>query len=783
MTPIVILLLFYLYKSTIDTGCRQSKSFENQIICFYITSTITINTFQYITMKILPNIILLSFPSPSLSLLLNSLQFSSPRCLINKPHTHNKHINPAAIDYINQKKSRQQNWLLFENLGDSNASNDEEYTSKDVNDFDLEDWRAFRAGLVLKEQNGQETEIMKGHTKMRGKLNGNKLKDQSSTTEKSTKCEDDDPVSNSWVYESGKFIEQGTIILHNPPTDLGYGLGNQYLHKAVVIVLEHDQANNIPTRGVILNRPTDLNLYDHDEGAEEEENEFGNHQGEQEIGDEMETDEEDETTSSDYEKDDESWRIWFGGNDWGVHSPDPKFFCLHSLDSAEALQVSRKVVKGINFVSFEDAQILVENGEGSYSDFWAFCGFVSWAPGELMENLKEGLWHAVATDSETLKRGKRILNIGSYGIDPRDGGIQTWKMLMKLIGKEVDSPNHHERFIGSTPHNSFDDLMLKEWAAKYLSFNEAPMFLRDKSVIENEIKEPFGGFSSSMTRTVLPGMIVRASSAPRSPFLFNDHEYHKSLILILQDEDVSVGLILNQPSARDVELDFVDDSSFFKKDIKFSIPIRFGGSTEDTITNSDTEIDDFPLLILHMNSLLHDAGIGEPVGDNFPKGIYKCTLDDIRDAFVNLLALPTDFMILDGVCTWPKQMNEDGTMTGGIIDEIIDGNFEIMDHGQSQQMWDTLVNQKVLSARTIDKNLKMSNHAWYIAGDSKEKDEIKNNNIMEKIAMIGREKSLKNNYNDSEEGDVVFKSNVKVEELGDNALKHWILSNLLEGID
>ena len=49
--------------------------------------------------------------------------------------------------------------------------------------------------------------------------------------------------------------------------------------------------------------------------------------------------------------------------------------------------------------------------------------------------------------------------------------------------------------------------------------------------------------------------------------------------------------------------------------------------------------------------------------------------------------------------------------------------------------------------------------------------------------MIGREKSLKNNYNDSEEGDVVFKSNVKVEELGDNALKHWILSNLLEGID
>ena len=47
-------------------------------------------------------------------------------------------------------------------------------------------------------------------------------------------------------------------------------------------------------------------------------------------------------------------------------------------------------------------------------------------------------------------------------------------------------------------------------------------------------------------RDVQVGMLLRASSADRSPFLLDKQQLHKSIILIISDDDeVSIGVMLN----------------------------------------------------------------------------------------------------------------------------------------------------------------------------------------------------------------------------------------------
>ena len=116
---------------------------------------------------------------------------------------------------------------------------------------------------------------------------------------------------SQWAYDSGKVIEKGAVILGGVEQDFGFGLRQQYFHKAVILVLDHDE--NTFTKGIILNRPSDRMMEDDvNKGLK--------------------------------------WRVWFGGDVQGLDSFSPDIVCLHSLKSKEAREASVSVMKDIQVI-------------------------------------------------------------------------------------------------------------------------------------------------------------------------------------------------------------------------------------------------------------------------------------------------------------------------------------------------------------------------------------------------------------------------------------------------
>jgi hypothetical protein len=113
---------------------------------------------------------------------------------------------------------------------------------------------------------------------------------------------------SQWAYESGNLIEKGAVILGGVEQEYGFGLRQQYFHKAAILVLDHEESTF--TKGIILNRPSDLTLDDDwNEGVK--------------------------------------WRVWFGGDVQGLHSNMPEIVCLHSLKDKAAIEASVPVMKDI----------------------------------------------------------------------------------------------------------------------------------------------------------------------------------------------------------------------------------------------------------------------------------------------------------------------------------------------------------------------------------------------------------------------------------------------------
>jgi hypothetical protein len=120
------------------------------------------------------------------------------------------------------------------------------------------DWRAFRAKLVMSE--GGAVPIEDGGGSVTDDANDDDmdldgfgaLYSEESVAAGSYLT----PLSPSqWAYDSGKVIERGAVILGGVEQDFGFGLRQQYFHKAVILVLDHDE--NTFTKGIILNRPSD----------------------------------------------------------------------------------------------------------------------------------------------------------------------------------------------------------------------------------------------------------------------------------------------------------------------------------------------------------------------------------------------------------------------------------------------------------------------------------------------------------------------------------------------
>jgi hypothetical protein len=156
------------------------------------------------------------------------------------------------------------------------------------------DWRDFRARLVLQQR---QEEDQKDPVKI--------------TSE---------PLSE-WAYDAGQVIETGSLVVSRPEPDFCMGgLRQQYFHKSVIIILEHNAENF--TKGIILNRPTNLVLTDDD---------FTNNDG----------------TALEDSNSNNRWPLWFGGDVLGMHTDEPEINCLHSLDSQAARDMSTPIVKDL----------------------------------------------------------------------------------------------------------------------------------------------------------------------------------------------------------------------------------------------------------------------------------------------------------------------------------------------------------------------------------------------------------------------------------------------------
>lgn len=511
--------------------------------------------------------------------------------------------------------------LFEESTTSSNSRNTRYYFASQCPEQDVpgeeekdKDWRSFRAHLVSNERN-----IMKN-------------------------CESTlmSRMKKSWIHDSG-LLECGTILLNHPAFSKNdrnmyrYALTEQWLHKSVVLVLECESYSSCSSHpkvtGILLNRPTDLILYDNVRSEDERGQNHGSDPNMESQPD---------------------WEVWFGGDEFGIHSERPKFFCLHSMtDSPEALALSNEVIPGIYFCSLQDAKELVSRGVSKCTsdDFWVFCGFQTWARHELEEELRDGLWHAIATDASLVEKGHLILKTTSGAT--RSDGDRTWKILMRLIGQRF----HHSRDNGS----SFSDKMLNEWCLNKLEFDEPPFFLQgDRAMAEMRSQPWLQSLLEEEDNPIKAGTLVQAS-LDCSKKLMRNQQFHCSTILILQDDDeMTVGTIISMPSQMGVDLCMDNDSGslLFDKEL-VTLPLRYGGPLGGPCHEDHCENE--PLFTFHLSSALRERNIGEPIGED-RNGIWKCSHEDLLYSIEHGIAFVEDFALVDGICVWQKKEDESGNI-------------------------------------------------------------------------------------------------------------------------
>jgi putative AlgH/UPF0301 family transcriptional regulator len=153
---------------------------------------------------------------------------------------------------------------------------------------------------------------------------------------------------------------------------------NQPYSQSVVLLLDHEDTEF--TKGILLNRPTDLQLSDEDifylddDGIAEEESDTPNETNE--------------------------WQMNFGGDIAGLYDEKPMIVCLHNVTRCKSLDdgedMNDVVMKDVMVTSHHAARALVASGEASPEDFFVFFGFAGWDPGMPVKKLNEGPDHGGA---------------------------------------------------------------------------------------------------------------------------------------------------------------------------------------------------------------------------------------------------------------------------------------------------------------------------------------------------------------------------------------------------
>lgn len=598
---------------------------------------------------------------------------------------------------------------------DNNSDEDTDLQSSAIKSHNEGDWRAFRAKLVQNEKEQDE------------RITSEILNEDERAT-----------ASSHWAYDTDGFIERGSIVLSIPSSDPIANdidaLTNQCYRKAIVLVLD---VKSDFIQGIILNRPTNIGVK---EGmklvrpghGEVYDNEIGSNVGEEETGAAIIP---------------HRWKVWFGGEVGGPFSDRPRVSCLHSVTSNVGRNVSEEILPGILLTSFDGARAIIEDEGANPSDFWLFCGICGWETEAFYREMnEEGLWRVVSSDGGTILEELNMLRCEEeeefaaqqtcdVDSDPRNAGLHTWEILMDMIGKEDEA---HES------EDSFGDLMLKEWATNILSFSlrEDRSFLMsdytpnsggEEEIFDVTEYDPASGMRSSIVCSTpqfstMVGALIRASSAKRSPYLLADQGFHKSVILIvLDDEESSQGVILNHVTTETIALDL--------EGTNVEIPVRYGGPLQDLARG---EGDSRPPLVFLLSSLsLREASIGVEVGAS---GIFACTKQDVTKAITAGLASVADVMAVQGLSMWKKHCSH-----SGVRGDIEEGYFEEIPHNNIVNVWRRLLYQKPLSQDTVDENLLIATDAWTMGRAVQQDDPV-----------------------------YVFGSDVDAEALADEALRRWV---------
>ncbi|KAL7464965.1 hypothetical protein ACHAXS_005296 [Conticribra weissflogii] len=641
---------------------------------------------------------------------------------LEKPSYHqNGHFNLVrSMPFYQYQNCKSRFWsrgkfTLLAAEDDNKPEDDIDSQSSAIKSHGEADWRAFRAKLVQNENK----------------------QDKSIISEIPTEDERSSAPSH-WAYDTDGFIERGSIVLSIPSIDPVANdidaLTNQCYRKAIVLVLDV-KADFI--QGIILNRPTNIGVK---EGmklvrpghGELYENEIGSNVGKEDMG----------AAPTPHR-----WKVWFGGEVGGPFSDRPRVLCLHSVTSDLGKNVSEEVLPGISLTTFDGAQAIIEAGEAKPSDFWLFCGICGWETKSFYREMnEEGLWRVVSSDGGTILEELNMLRCEEeeelaaqqncdVDSDPRNAGLHTWEMLMNMIGREDEARESED---------SFGDLILKEWATRILSFSLGeersslisdyfPNSGGDEEIFDLSEYDPALGMTSSINSSgprdsTMVGALIRASSAKRSPFLLADQGYHKSVILIvLDDDESSQGVILNHVTTETISLDIGGTD--------VGIPVRYGGPLQD-LARGEGEFKP-PIVFLHSSSVLRDAFVGVEVGTS---GIFACTKQDITKAINAGLASVADVMAVQGLSMWKKN----GTHSG-VLGDIEESYFEEIPNDNIGKVWKQLLSQNPLSQETIDANLSIATDAWAISRPVLKDDSV-----------------------------YVFGSDVEAEAVADEALRRWV---------
>jgi putative AlgH/UPF0301 family transcriptional regulator len=560
------------------------------------------------------------------------------------------------------------------------------FANRENIDPDNDDWRDFRAKLVSKENNGSDNVTPTANT-------------------------------SGWAYDAGYLIERGSLVISNVETTLGcHDLNQPYFHKAVVLLLDHEDTEF--TKGILLNRPTDLQLSDEDifylddDGIPEEE-----------------TDTPHETNS---------WQMNFGGDIAGLYDEKPMIVCLHNVTRCKSLDdgddMNDVVMKDVRVTSHHAARALVASGEASPEDFFVFFGFAGWDPGMLHEEIKRGSWTMVAANAPTIWKE---LQAQRSETNLAQAGFKMWHNLMEKIGKG----NQDELGNELTHDNYFSDLMLKEWVTEMCLIarddneeedDDEQEWMEKQNNMENVVEDAtddenhdsssmdekiFRALEAAQGGPIEVGMVVRGSSLQPSPYMLYNHALHKSTVVVFQDEEqFSVGLILNIPSNETYTLKGSNGKHIAEMTIRYGGPSSAVDDDDDdddeTGAGESSAAKDSPqnLIWLHCDEALQDLRIGAPLQKDQLSGIWTCTESQAMQAIESGHAFPGDFMLVEGFVVWEKEGG-----AGGVRGEVFEGNVEIVPTEPIPDIWQLLMSQTQLSLETLNDNIQLSHSAWNLA--------------------------------------------------------------------